>query len=172
VENLIQERGTAMVYAWRGVGKTMFALSLAHAIATDGRFLKWTAKMDRPRGVLYVDGELTAAELQERLKMIAGQTAPPTFHLLDWRPSGTDAPKPATMFGLKGLGQARKPKGVGVQRRQPYPAARPLDRTRRPPMNAHLRRPCARSRWPGLHHVGAIGRDFAKMADQRGSCGV
>src|SRR5262245_7986988 len=31
IEPLIHERGLAMVYAWRGVGKTWFALGLAYA---------------------------------------------------------------------------------------------------------------------------------------------
>jgi RecA-family ATPase len=72
---------SSMIYAWRGVGKTMFALWLAYAIATGGKFLKWSAR-GKPRGVLYVDGELTAVELQERLKKIAGQSASRNFHVL------------------------------------------------------------------------------------------
>lgn len=55
-----------MVYAWRGVGKTHVALGIAYATASGGSFLKW--KADRPRRVLFLDGEMPAASMQERLK--------------------------------------------------------------------------------------------------------
>jgi hypothetical protein len=58
----------SMIYSWRGVGKTHVALGIAYAVATGGRFLGWEAP--KPRKVLYVDGELPAAVLQERLAAI------------------------------------------------------------------------------------------------------
>lgn len=64
----LPERGLAMVYAPRGVGKTYFALGVAHAVATGGEFLGWQA--ENPCGVLFVDGEMSAPDLQERLKGI------------------------------------------------------------------------------------------------------
>jgi AraC-like DNA-binding protein len=57
-----------MVYAWRGVGKTHFALNVAYAVASGGEFLGWAA--DEPRGVLYLDGEMPGAAMQERLSSI------------------------------------------------------------------------------------------------------
>ena len=57
-----------MVYAWRGVGKTQLALNLAYAIATGGEFLTW--KSEKPRKVLYIDGEMPGPALQERLAAI------------------------------------------------------------------------------------------------------
>ena len=54
-----------MVYAWRGVGKTHVALNIAYAIAAGGSFLHWRA--NRPRRVIYLDGEMPAPALQERL---------------------------------------------------------------------------------------------------------
>jgi hypothetical protein len=57
-----------MVYAWRGVGKTHFALNVAYAVASGGEFLGW--KADEPRGVLYLDGEMPGAAMQERLSSI------------------------------------------------------------------------------------------------------
>ena len=47
IEPLIHERGLVMVYAWRGVGKTWFALGIGHAIAIGGTYLRWTAKTPR-----------------------------------------------------------------------------------------------------------------------------
>jgi hypothetical protein len=55
-----------MLYAWRGIGKTHVALGIAYAVATGGSFLKW--KADRPRKVLFLDGEMPAAAMQARLK--------------------------------------------------------------------------------------------------------
>jgi hypothetical protein len=60
----LPEKGLAMIYAPRGVGKTWVALGIAHAIASGGEFLCWRAP--QPRRVLYVDGEMPAATQQER----------------------------------------------------------------------------------------------------------
>jgi putative DNA primase/helicase len=57
--------GLAMLYGPRGTGKTYVALSIALAIASGGTALRWQAPS--PRGVLYVDGEMPAGQLQERL---------------------------------------------------------------------------------------------------------
>jgi putative DNA primase/helicase len=65
VEPWLSKRGIAMVSAWRGTGKTYFSLGLAYAIATGGTFLDF--KVPVPRKVLYVDGEMDPAELQQRL---------------------------------------------------------------------------------------------------------
>jgi putative DNA primase/helicase len=81
LEGLIRERSTGMIYSWRGVGKTRFAQSMGLAIATGGAFLKWDAKGSQ-RGVLLVDGELTAPELQERLQSITQGEPPDNFKVL------------------------------------------------------------------------------------------
>lgn len=62
-----------MVYAWRGVGKTHVALGIGYATASGGSFLNW--KATKPRQVLYLDGEMPAASMQDRLKgLIAGNS--------------------------------------------------------------------------------------------------
>ncbi len=61
-------QGLAMVYAPRGIGKTYFALGVAYAVATGGEFLGWHA--DIPRRVVYIDGEMPAATMQERLSVM------------------------------------------------------------------------------------------------------
>ena len=58
-----------MIHSWRGVGKTHVALGIAYAVASGGTFLNWTAP--KARKVLYIDGEMPAAALQERLASIA-----------------------------------------------------------------------------------------------------
>lgn len=57
-----------MIYAPRGVGKTFIALGIANAVVNGTSFLKWQA--NKPRGVLYLDGEMPAPQMQERLKMM------------------------------------------------------------------------------------------------------
>ena len=60
------------ILAWRGVGKTNFALAVAGAMATGGKFLDFEA----PRAVrtLYLDGELPDAQLQERARLLTAPT--------------------------------------------------------------------------------------------------
>ena len=68
----------ALLYGPRGLGKTFVALGIAWAVAGGGSFLGWTA--DRPRRVLYIDGEMAAIDLQARLRMLG--SAPPTLKFL------------------------------------------------------------------------------------------
>ena len=62
--------GLTQVYAYRGVGKTFFALNVAYAVATGGEFLGWKAPL--AKRVLYIDGEMPAADMQARLQTIKG----------------------------------------------------------------------------------------------------
>lgn len=73
----LPEKGLAMVYGPRGIGKTHLSLGIAYAAATGGRFLRWQAP--RPRRVLVIDGEMPAVVLQERLAAIvdASSLEPP-----------------------------------------------------------------------------------------------
>jgi KaiC/GvpD/RAD55 family RecA-like ATPase len=69
----LREQESCMVYAGTGVGKSLFALSAAIAIAGGGKFLGWTVDQ-RHSGegwrVLYVDGEMHIADVQERARML------------------------------------------------------------------------------------------------------
>lgn len=65
LEPWLTTQGLAMVYAPRGIGKTFFALNIAYACATAGSFLHWKAA--RKCNVVYIDGEMPAVTLQERL---------------------------------------------------------------------------------------------------------
>lgn len=56
--------GLSMVFAERGVGKTMFTSSVALAVSTGTDFLAW--KSGRIRRVLVIDGEMPAADLRDR----------------------------------------------------------------------------------------------------------
>lgn len=71
----------SMVYAWRGTGKTLAALAIAYAVAAGGSCFGWHAP--KPRRVLYLDGELPAAELQARAAaLVASEDAQPAPGML------------------------------------------------------------------------------------------
>jgi putative DNA primase/helicase len=71
----LRTAGLTMVHAWRGVGKTHFGIGVACAVATGGRYLKWTAP--EPARVLYVDGEMPAAAMQDRFRSELNTLADP-----------------------------------------------------------------------------------------------
>jgi hypothetical protein len=51
-----------MIYGDTGLGKTLFAMAMAGAIASGQPFLNWGAR--QPRRVLYLDGEMPAQVFQ------------------------------------------------------------------------------------------------------------
>jgi putative DNA primase/helicase len=61
-------QGLTMVYAPRGIGKTHFSLGVSYAVASGGEFLGWQAP--RAASVLFLDGEMPAVTLQERIARI------------------------------------------------------------------------------------------------------
>lgn len=58
----------SMVHAPRGGSKTHLSLGIAYAVASGGSFLVWEAL--KPRGVLFIDGEMPGHALQERAQNI------------------------------------------------------------------------------------------------------
>jgi RecA-family ATPase len=74
----LREQESCMVYADTGVGKSLFALSAALAIAGGGEFLGWSPEKKKDgQGwrVLYVDGEMHITDIQERAKMLLDAVA-------------------------------------------------------------------------------------------------
>jgi hypothetical protein len=65
----LREQESCLVWAAAGVGKTMFTLSLALAIAGGGSLMGWSSPV--PRRVLLIDGEMPLDDLQDRLRMLA-----------------------------------------------------------------------------------------------------
>lgn len=65
----LKEGESAMVYAPTGVGKSMFTMTLALAVAGGGKAFGWTCP--EPRKVLYIDGEMHVQDLQERAILLA-----------------------------------------------------------------------------------------------------
>ncbi len=66
----LRQGESAMLWAPPGLGKTMLALTLALAVAGGGTVLGWTSP--KPRPVLYLDGEMHAQDLRDRLAMLTG----------------------------------------------------------------------------------------------------
>jgi putative DNA primase/helicase len=66
---ILAERSLAMLYAPRGIGKTLLGLSIGLAVASGNPLLRWSTP--HPRRVLYVDGEMPLVSLQERLRAIS-----------------------------------------------------------------------------------------------------
>jgi hypothetical protein len=64
---LLASDTAALVYGPSGIGKSFFALGIAWAVAGGGSFLGWQAP--RSHRVLYVDGEMGAAELRDRFAL-------------------------------------------------------------------------------------------------------
>jgi hypothetical protein len=95
LDRLLHDRCVIMAFAWRGVGKTWFALGHAYAIATGGKFLKW--KAPQARRVLYIDGEMPAiglASAWSRLlpRLVASYPMRATFGFC--RPTCTNSASP------------------------------------------------------------------------------
>ena len=84
IEPWLPRQSLVMVHAWRGVGKTWFDLGLAYAAAAGVPFLSWKATARCK--VLYLDGEMPAPAIQERLALIVAssdeEAAPENFVLV------------------------------------------------------------------------------------------
>lgn len=83
-ENLLNPwlpiQGLGMVYARRGVGKTHVSIGIAAAVAAGGTFLNWSAP--KPNGVLFIDGEMPLAVLQERVAHAVRAIGEPSASLI------------------------------------------------------------------------------------------
>lgn len=97
----LPKSGLCMLHAFRGVGKTHMSLGIAYAVAKGSQFLIW--KAEKARNVLYIDGEMPAIVLQERLAKIVlmnGDTSiPKNLYIItpDLQPHGI--PDLATIEG-------------------------------------------------------------------------
>lgn len=108
----LRTQSLSLVHAWRGVGKTHVALNVAYAVASGGNWLGWAASA--PRKVLYLDGEMPGASIQQRLSAIR-ETAtfePSSGYLRiltpDMQPNGV-TPNLATVEGRKAVNEMIEP---------------------------------------------------------------
>jgi putative DNA primase/helicase len=90
---ILSRQSLAMLHAKRGVGKTYLALAIGVAVASGTALLKWTTPTARK--VLYIDGEMPAAVVQDRLRSLSGGLTvdPENFRIInaessdDWIPN-------------------------------------------------------------------------------------
>ncbi len=72
-ENIIEpwfpSQGLAMLYAKTGIGKTHVALEIAYQLSIGGRVFHW--EVPKPISTLYMDGEMPANAMQQRIANIA-----------------------------------------------------------------------------------------------------
>jgi hypothetical protein len=66
----LREGESALLWAQTGIGKTMLAVTLALAVSGGGEFLGW--RSGTPRPVLYLDGEMHAEDMRDRLRHLTG----------------------------------------------------------------------------------------------------
>jgi putative DNA primase/helicase len=81
IKDWLLEGDLGFVFAYRGSGKTWFVLKLASALADDSIFGPWEVLGKWP--VLYVDGEMMSADIQERIKALNGGNIPADLHVLN-----------------------------------------------------------------------------------------
>jgi AAA domain/Bacterial regulatory protein, arsR family len=101
----LHSQDLCMIFAARGIGKTHFGLAVAYAVASGGKFAKWSAH--KPRKVLYLDGELPGNVMQRRLLMHCPDVEPaPGFLRIftpDLLPDGRALPDVATYEGQEAM---------------------------------------------------------------------
>lgn len=95
VEPWLPAQGLAMIYAPRGTGKTYLSLAVAYAIASGADLLSW--RVPSPRRVLYLDGEMPAVSMRERLaRLVRAESHAPASpdHLRIVTPDLQNGPMP------------------------------------------------------------------------------
>ena len=101
----LPEQGLCMIHAPRGIGKTFLSLNIAYAIAAGIPFLRW--EVPEPKGVLYLDGEMPASTIQERLGIIMkhGKPLQAPFQIVnpDLQPDREPMPNLATKEGQEAI---------------------------------------------------------------------
>jgi putative DNA primase/helicase len=107
---IIPTQGLVMLYAARGIGKTYVSLSIALSVASGGGTLGDRWKADKPHKVLFVDGEMPAISLQQRLAALvysSGQEPFSTDHLRIITPDQQEfgIPDLATVEGQQAIEQ-------------------------------------------------------------------
>lgn len=98
---LFMEASINMVYAPRGLGKTFFCLSCGVAMAKGEDFLKYSS--EKQSNVLYLDGEMQAPLMQDRLRLLSNGDLPKAFHIFtpDVQDDDVTMPDLATIEGQK-----------------------------------------------------------------------
>lgn len=89
IDGLLRQGETGMVFAKTGVGKTFLSLCLAMGATRPGPVVGPYVTA-HPCGVLYIDGEMAACDMQQRINSMAVQADGSRFHLLSSELLATD----------------------------------------------------------------------------------
>ncbi len=89
LDGLFRQGETGMVFAKTGVGKTFLSLCLAMGATRPGPVIGPYTTVN-PCGVLYIDGEMSACDMQQRINSMAVQADGNRFHLLSSELLATD----------------------------------------------------------------------------------
>jgi len=89
IDGLLRQGETGMVFAKTGVGKTFLSLCLAMGATRPGPVVGPYTTVN-PCGVLYIDGEMAAFDMQQRINSMAVQADGSRFHLLSSELLATD----------------------------------------------------------------------------------
>lgn len=73
LDPVVPMNGMSMLYAPAGTGKSLFALSVAHAVSEGKDFLRWKNQTG-PQPVLYIDGEMPEEMLLEYVQKLKPAT--------------------------------------------------------------------------------------------------
>jgi putative DNA primase/helicase len=71
IDLILPVQGLGMLYSPRGMGKTFVGLEIAYSVATGLKKCFGVWSIPKPRRVVYVDGEMAANRVQERLQKIS-----------------------------------------------------------------------------------------------------
>jgi 5S rRNA maturation endonuclease (ribonuclease M5) len=74
----LKQESINMIYGWRGVGKSLFALSILDSVSRGEHFGFWKCEKSTP--CAFIDGEMTISDNQERiddLKLLQGERKSP-----------------------------------------------------------------------------------------------
>ncbi len=86
LDPILSTKSIALLYGPRGLGKTFVALGIARAAAAGEGFLGWRAT--RPHRVLYLDGEMAAVEIRQRIEAFGPPPPSLEFMLADLNSDG------------------------------------------------------------------------------------
>jgi hypothetical protein len=74
IGNVISSTSRWLIFGDTGIGKTLFAMSMAGAMSAGLPFLNWIGR--RETRVMYLDGELPAETFKERMQLVARASSP------------------------------------------------------------------------------------------------
>jgi hypothetical protein len=71
IGNVVCTTSRRLIFGDTGIGKTLFALSIAGAMASGSSYLGWEGK--RRARIMYLDGEMPAETFKERMQLVADE---------------------------------------------------------------------------------------------------